>query len=101
MSIKRYDIYGINECCPHGPSASTGKEYRDDGEHVSYEDHAAEVEALRADAERYRALVASGAFSPGRFPSCPWGLRTGNAGIASKEDLDAAADAARTAKEQP
>lgn len=56
------------------------------------------------DAERYRALVESGAYSPGRFPSCPWGLRTGNE-KATKAELDEAVDAARAqraaAQERP
>lgn len=60
----------------------------------------AAVAECRRDAERYRALVASGAFSPGRFPSCPWGLRTGNAGLATKAELDAAADAAVAAMQE-
>ncbi|ARP89781.1 hypothetical protein CAL14_05350 [Bordetella genomosp. 9] len=51
------------------------------------------------DSERYRALVESGAYSPGRFPSCPWGLRTGNE-KATKAELDEAVDAAR-AKRAP
>lgn len=46
----------------------------------------------QADADRYVALVNSGAYAPGQPPSCPWALRTGGHPT-TKAELDAAADA--------
>jgi len=59
---------------------------------------------LQANADRYMALVNSGAYAPGKLPSCPWKRRTGKQS-ATKAELDAAADAAiaskRTAASKP
>jgi hypothetical protein len=47
----------------------------------------------QANADRYIALINSGAYAPGRSPSRPWTLRKGEHS-ATKTALDAAADAA-------
>lgn len=57
--------------------------------------HAAEVEAMRADAERYRWLRDSGKYSPA-WSGGGWGLAMG-AHRYSASELDGAVDAARAA----
>ena len=56
---------------------------------------AASLAACRADAERYRALVESGAYSPGRLGATPWALSMSGP-PSTKAELDAAIDAARS-----
>ncbi len=52
----------------------------------------AEADALRVDAERYRFLVETGAYAPGRHKSCPLALAMGAHGKCEKEELDEAID---------
>ena len=58
------------------------------------ESHRDELLGVVEDAARYRAIVGSGAYAPGRYPTCPIGLRSGGQPC-SKSELDAAIDAAR------
>ena len=55
---------------------------------------------IQQDAERYRALVESGNFTPSFFDNGMWGLRSGGLPV-SKPELDAAVDRAITARCTP
>ncbi len=92
--IKRYEVDG------YGGYMSECQDY---GDYVRYEDHAAEVEALRADAERYRflrPLLLSCDFQPDDYVGLTFALPVGSK-VSANMDATLDAIAARTAKEQP